>query len=931
MAVMIDRREERLYGIKLRLGAYAANAYMEQGRLSESEESLMEGLLNIILDSSLKNMNLEESNFPAIDLGDDKKKLAVQVTSTGTREKVRHTLKEFFENGLEKRFRRLIVVVVGRAERFKTAPTVPGDFDFQPKRDIWDLAGLLREIRRLPERKLNQVEAYLRERVNLPQREERLKLPLSTSLEDGRFVGREDELELIAGRFDREHVVALTGLGGMGKTELAIRFGRDHWFGRTYFVKFRRDWVETVVYGIADGIDGFKRENREIEEIYDEVMAVLGDCGSDELLILDNADRMEESFDQLWQELSKLDIRVLITTRDDVRGASEIVPMDNETLYALFDQHGAKVSRENMDALITAVRGHTLTVDLMARLLHRERRSDTCRVLLDALNKRDLEHTEFGVVAAAFPGASSQARVNEHLKAVFRVSDMTDAEQAVLRFGALLPDCGLDSRLFTEAAQNALRPTEPEQKRGFLARLFGKKKKTAQPAGIPKVSDLLKDLADRGWLDWEGDLLRIHPVIRLVCIEELSPTVETCQDFLQWFRGQYDQTTYDGEKFAQIASLYETASEVLKETDGEWIVAAGYLWLVLVEPRRALTCNHRAVDLREQNAPGSPELGISYDNLGSAYSNLGEYGKALEYKLKALEIKEQVLPPTHPELTTSYNNMGTTYGALGDHEKALEYQLKALEIRKQVLPPTHPGLANSYNNVGCTYGALGDHGKALEYKHKALEIMEQVLPPDHPDLATSYNNVGTTYGALGDHEKALEYESKALEIREQVLPPTHPDLATSYGNVGTTYGALGDHEKELEYNLKALNIQEQVLPSTHPALAQSYNNVGATYSALGDYEKALEYQLKALGIQEQSLPADHPHNVACHNNIAFTYARMDDFIQASEYMCRAVDSAERSMRGHPDLEMYRWGAKEMERCAQCQERGEPFDNPFKRK
>ena len=843
MAVMIDRREERLYGIKLRLGAYAANAYMEQGRLSESEESLMEGLLNIILDSSLKNMNLEEPNFPAIDLGDDKKKLAVQVTSTGTREKMRHTLKEFFENGLEKRFRRLIVVVVGRAERFKIAPTVPEGFDFQPKRDIWDLAGLLREIRSLPERKLSQVEAYLRERVNLPRREERLRLPLSTSLEDGRFVGREDELELIAGRFDREHVVVLTGLGGMGKTELAIRFGRDHWFGRTHFVKFRRDWVETVVYGIADGIDGFKRENREIEEIYDEVMAVLTDCGSDELLILDNADRAEESFDQLWQELSRLDIRVLITTRDDVRGASEVVPMDNETLYTLFDQHGAKVSREDMDALITAVRGHTLTVDLMARLLHRERRSDTCRALLDALNKRDLNHTEFGAVAAAFPGASSQARVNEHLKAVFRVSDMTDAEQAVLRFGALLPDCGLDSRLFTQAAQNALRP--PEQKRGFLARLFGKRTKPTESPKLPRVSDILKDLADRGWLDWEGDLLRIHPVIRLVCIEELKPTVENCEDFLHWFEGQFDKkTSYEWEKFAQIASLYETASEVLQETDGLWANNAGYLWLVLVEPRRALTCNHRAVELREQNAPGSPKL------------------------------------------ATAYNNLGSAYGDLGDHEKALEYQLKALEICEQVLPPTHPDLAHSYNNVGGVYGELGDREKALEYLLKALAIREQVLLPTHPDLAHSYNNVGMTYGHMGDREKAREYLLKALTIREQVLPPTHPDLA------------------------------------------QSYNNVGGVYGDLGDREKALEYQLKALGIQEQSLPPDHPYNVFCRSNIALTYAKMEDFIRANEYMRRALDSAERSMKGHPHLEMYRWAAKEMERCAQCQERGEPFDNPF---
>ena len=926
MAVMIDSREERLYGIKLRLGAYAANAYMEQGRLSESEESLMEGLLNIILDSNLKNMNLERENFPAIDLGDRRKGLAVQVTSTGTRDKVRHTLKEFFDNGLNGQFSRLIIVVVGRAERFSTAPQVPDGFDFVPKRDIWDLAGLLREIRGLPERKLGRVDAYLRERVNLPQRDERLRLPLTTSLEDGRFVGREEDLDQIAGRFEREHVVVLTGLGGMGKTELAIHFGRNHWFGRTYFVRFRNDWTETVIYGIADGIKDYKRENRPVEDIYADVMEVLEACGPDDLLILDNADQVGESFDQLWNALSGLDIRVLITTRDDVRGASKVVPMDNENLYALFEQHGVKLSRENMDALITAVQGHTMTVDLMARLLRRERRSDSYQALIEALGRRDLDHTEFGAVAAAYPGAKHQARVNEHLKAVFRVSDMSEPEKGVLRFGALLPDSGLDSALFARAAENALRPVE--RKRGFFARLFGKMTKPAEPAKPPRVSDLLKDLADRGWLDWEGDLLRIHPVIRLVCIEELKPTEENCDAFLDWFRGQYDKTTYDRVKFAQIAALYETASRVLGETYGFWVGEAGYLWNVLVEPRRAMACNLRAVALKEQNAPDSLGLAAAYNNLGLTYGDLGDHEKELDYQLKALAIREQVLPPTHLSLATSYNNVGLTYGNLGDHEKELDYQLKALKIKEQVLPPTHPDLARSYNNVGITYGWLGDYEKELDYQLKALKIKEQVLPPTHPSLARSYNNVGGTYGHLGDHEKALEYQLKDLAICEQVLPPTHPDLALSYNNVGSTYGDLGDHEKALDYQLKALAIREQVLPPTHPSLALSYNNVGSTYGDLGDHEKALECNLKALAIWEQSLPADHPDNVMCRSNIAIIYARMEDFIRASEYMDRALDSAERSMKGHPKLEMYRWAAKELAHCVYCQERGEPFDNPF---
>ena len=61
----------------------------------------------------------------------------------------------------------------------------------------------------------------------------------------------------------------------------------------------------------------------------------------------------------------------------------------------------------------------------------------------------------------------------------------------------------------------------------------------------------------------------------------------------------------------------------------------------------------------------------------------------------------------HPVIATSYSNVGCTYGELGDRKKALEYLLKALAIREKVLPENHHDIATSYNNVGYAYGELG--------------------------------------------------------------------------------------------------------------------------------------------------------------------------------------------------------------------------------
>ena len=93
-------------------------------------------------------------------------------------------------------------------------------------------------------------------------------------------------------------------------------------------------------------------------------------------------------------------------------------------------------------------------------------------------------------------------------------------------------------------------------------------------------------------------------------------------------------------------------------------------------------------------------------------------------------IQEKVLPLEHPTLAISYNNVGSTYGALGEHRKALEYKLKALEILKKVLPQDHPYIMDGCANVAVTLIALNRFREALQYAEQALAIAQRRAAPD---------------------------------------------------------------------------------------------------------------------------------------------------------------------------------------------------------
>ncbi|HKQ05103.1 MAG TPA: FxSxx-COOH system tetratricopeptide repeat protein [Blastocatellia bacterium] len=242
------------------------------------------------------------------------------------------------------------------------------------------------------------------------------------------------------------------------------------------------------------------------------------------------------------------------------------------------------------------------------------------------------------------------------------------------------------------------------------------------------------------------------------------------------------------------------------------------------------------------------------NDLGFSYFQLGDYKRALELYQKALEIRQELFGNKHPDTATSFNNVGITYDNLGDYKRALEFEQKALEIRQELSSDKHPDTATSFDNVGSIYGYLGDPKRALELKQKALEIRQELFGDKHPDTATSFNNIGSTYDSLGDYKRALEFEQKALEIQKELFSDKHPDTATSFNNIGSTYANLSDHKRALEFKQKALEIRRDLLGEHHPNTISSA--VGVAYSLF-----KLSRRLEARDFIEdyfRGLPHDHP-------------------------------------------------------------------------
>jgi tetratricopeptide (TPR) repeat protein len=121
--------------------------------------------------------------------------------------------------------------------------------------------------------------------------------------------------------------------------------------------------------------------------------------------------------------------------------------------------------------------------------------------------------------------------------------------------------------------------------------------------------------------------------------------------------------------------------------------------------------------------------------LANALCLLGDYTGAQPAYERALAIRERALGPDHPDVATSLNNLAALYYAQGRYAAAEPLYQRALAIREEGLGPDHLDVAHSLDNLALLYRAQGRYAAAGPLYQRALTIMEQGLGPDHPDVA----------------------------------------------------------------------------------------------------------------------------------------------------------------------------------------------------
>ena len=304
-------------------------------------------------------------------------------------------------------------------------------------------------------------------------------------------------------------------------------------------------------------------------------------------------------------------------------------------------------------------------------------------------------------------------------------------------------------------------------------------------------------------LEREGEAFSVHRLVQAVIHERLGEEARA--------------------GWAEVAIRLVDSAFLFDEEDvGTWSICAQLL-------PHALS----AIDYGEALRVAAEETGRLLDRVGGYFQVSAQFSKAHTVHLaelceRALAIAEATYSTYPPMVTARINNLlGLVLRDLQKWTDAREALERALEMDEATYGQSHPTVARDLNNLGLVLRDLGEAEDARATLEWALAIDEATYGHSHPTVARDLDNLGLFLRDLGEAEGARATLEQALAINEVIYGVSHSKVAFCLRNLGLTLWEIGTLTEARVTFERALHIFTESLGVEHPSMQTTQDYLDA--------------------------------------------------------------------------------------------------------
>jgi hypothetical protein len=356
---------------------------------------------------------------------------------------------------------------------------------------------------------------------------------------------------------------------------------------------------------------------------------------------------------------------------------------------------------------------------------------------------------------------------------------------------------------------------------------------------------------------------------------------------------------------AELAQAWQRAAAALIEAAIPADTALPETWLIC-----AALLPHAQVALAED----SDGMARIANYLGFS----GSYAPARDLQQKVAEASERALGPEDPNTLTARHQLAGWAGDAGDSAGARDLFAALLPVRERVLGPEHPDTLATRHELARWTGQAGDPATARNLFAELLPVKERVLGPEHPDTLAAQHHLARWTGLAGDAAGARDLFAALLPVRERVLGPEDQETLTTRHHVARWTGEAGDAAGARDLLAALLPVRERVLGPEHPDTLTTRHQLARWTGQAGDLAGARDLLAALLPVRERVLGPEHPRTLATRHQLARFTGEAGDAASARDLLAALVPIRERvSGPKHPDTLLARrqlaYWTKEAER------------------
>ena len=273
----------------------------------------------------------------------------------------------------------------------------------------------------------------------------------------------------------------------------------------------------------------------------------------------------------------------------------------------------------------------------------------------------------------------------------------------------------------------------------------------------------------------------------------------------------------------------------------------------------------------------------------------GEFIRSRDVSDDAYRISRQVFGDDDPTTLNCAHSLGVALRWTGEFTRAAELDRATYDRSALVLGRASDRTLNTLNGLTIDLLELGRYIDGCRQQEDVFRQHVDAFGLENPSTLRAARTLAVARRKAGDHEGALALSREILEKYARRYGDVYPMTLAAAVNHAVDLRHAGNLDKALELGEETVAAYERMFGPTHSLTLSARTNSAVVVRLQGNPAAALSRDIETMTLLAETLGPDHPTTLTCATNLASDLAALGRVQEAYEQDTDTLSRSERAL------------------------------------